>query len=116
MKKIKTKNEKQDEENEKQITRRKKIKNTQTKKNKKKKKQNKTKKPRKNNSDRVQTSVASWLFAHLLNCLLNGIDLCPRCYFVQIKPISQKFKWCETDGRTDRASYRDARMHLSRKR
>ena len=50
-----------------------------------------------------------------LNCFLNGIVSCSRCYFVRIQPISQKFNLCvtdrPTDRRTDKASYRDARTH-----
>ena len=48
-----------------------------------------------------------------MNCLLNGVLSCSRCYFVRIKSISQKFILCVTDGRT---SYKDARTHLLKAR
>ena len=53
----------------------------------------------------------SWCFISYLpaywslDCLLNSILSCSRCYFVLIQPISWKFKlMCDrpTDGRTDR--------------
>ena len=52
-----------------------------------------------------------------LNRLLNGTVSCSRCYFVQIRPISQKFNSCvthqPTDGRTNLLiEFRDARTHL----
>ena len=88
-----------------------------------------------NKSNRVRTTDAfsGELPAFLsLNRLLNGILSYSWCYFVRIRPISQKFNSCVTDGRTDRRtdrrtdgptdgrtdgrtdtpSYRDARTHL----
>ena len=77
----------------------------------------------KNKSNRVQTTdtFSGELPAYLsLNSLLNGILSCSWCYFVRIRPISQKFNSFvtdqrtdgRTDGRTDTPSYRDARTHL----
>ena len=58
-----------------------------------------------------------------MNCLLNGVLSCSRCYFVRIQSISQKFNSCvtdrrtdgPTDGRTNIPSYRDASTHLKKK-
>ena len=51
-----------------------------------------------------------------LNRLFNGILSYFWCYFVQIRPNSQKFNSCVTEGRTDGQTdipfYRDARTHL----